>query len=48
MKKAQPVPPVEKRAFDGLLKTLLQARPAEREKIKARGKHKPKTPIIAK
>jgi len=48
MKKTQAVPPVEKTAFDGLLKTLLQANPTKRAKIKARSKHKAKTPIIAK
>jgi hypothetical protein len=48
MNKTQYVPPIERKAFDGLLKTLLQANPTKRAKIRARGKHKPKTPIMAK
>jgi hypothetical protein len=48
IKKTLPVPPIKKRAFDVLLKTLLQANPTRRAKVKARGKDKPKTPIKAK
>jgi len=39
---------VEKSKFDAAFTTILQAKPVPREKIKARGKRAPKTPIIQK
>lgn len=37
---------VEKSKFDSLLAKVLKTKPKAREKIKARGKHAPKTPIL--
>lgn len=39
---------VEKSKFDALLKSVLKTKPVPREKIKARGKREPKTPILQK
>ena len=40
--------PVEKSKFDALLSRILKTKPAPRGKIKARGRHAAKTPILAK
>jgi hypothetical protein len=48
MKKPQAVEKIDKKAFDGLLKTLLSTKPNERRNIKTGGKRGPRTPIIAK
>ena len=39
---------VEKEKFDALLSSVLKTKPVPREKIKARKKHAPKTPILQK
>lgn len=39
---------VEKRKFDALLSDVLKSKPVPREKIKARRKSAPKTPIFPK
>jgi predicted RNA-binding protein (virulence factor B family) len=39
---------VSKAKFDNALGTLLKSKPVPREKIKSRGKHGPKTPILGK
>jgi hypothetical protein len=45
MKKGRIV--VEKKKFDGVLKSILRSKPVTREQIKSKGKHGPKTPILA-
>jgi hypothetical protein len=38
---------VEKEKFDSLLAKLIAAKPEPRKKIKTKGKHSPKTPILS-
>lgn len=37
---------VEKEKFDALLHKMVSAKPEPRHKIKTKGKHAPKTPIL--
>lgn len=39
---------VKKAEFDAALSAILKTKPMPREKIKASGKHAPKTPILSR